>query len=805
MRPASITRRLPIRATPSMRNASIRAGTAIPRRRSAVSRKPPWSMACSSMRRGGCPPGRRSTPAATSTSRHSSPSRPTSTRPPCGIDTAAARAGWRHLSAGRRVRSSCVRRDAGHAGRHGRPTRRIQPVPRRGGRRPHRRRSSTLAGRYARHVEPHLPHRCVVQADTDVDLHRGAGERVSRAAHDGPWYARAHRVGVRSGGPRSRRTHGVRGQQRGRHGHVTGPISGASGAGEELERGFRRRRKNAAAPHPRRLLRQPHHRQHPEAGAHPAARRGRHVAGRPDDYVADAQWRRLRLIVAGAGAGARELRPRARVGRRMERRVPANPDPVVRLDVHRAAGDGHHYGFAAEHRGRNAGRGRDGMGPLYAPERPLVGGALYELRAGAVAPVVARRGGPPHRRRTHARQYPELLPQWRPGTRLGGRRARRCVEQRRRPAAGQRRNAGAGAGSRARRRRQQLQPGHGDSPLCTFRRARRLADGRAPGSPGLREPGGLELPRHQLGDGRRGTRRHRPIPGDFLGKLCRCSRHPARLLEPRHSTSAVRRGADGQAGGLRLQGPAASIGLLLRGTGSASVGRLSGRMGGAARLPAAADPGLCRQRCGDAGDRSSIPQSAWVLLFIVTNTTINLLGIETTARASRIFLAIQLVVIVVFIVLGVVAISRGVNGAHWSLEPLWSPGAFQMSFVFNALSVAVLSFLGFDAISTLAEEATGGGKTVGQATMISLCLAAVLFVTQTWIAALLIPGRTEFIGDTETNDAFYTVAAIAGGPALKLVAAISIALSAGIANALVAQAATSRLLFAIDRKSTRLN
>ena len=195
----------------------------------------------------------------------------------------------------------------------------------------------------------------------------------------------------------------------------------------------------------------------------------------------------------------------------------------------------------------------------------------------------------------------------------------------------------------------------------------------------------------------------------------------------------------------------------------------------------------------------SIPQSAWVLLFIVSNTTINLLGIETTARASKIFLAIQLVVIALFIVLGAVAIARGVNGAHWSLAPFWSPGAFQVSFVFNALSVAVLSFLGFDAISTLAEEATGGGKAVGQATMISLCLAAVLFIAQTWIAALLVPGQTEFIGDTETNDAFYTVAAIAGGPVLKLVAAISVALSAGIANALVAQAATSRLLFAMAR------
>jgi amino acid transporter len=49
-----------------------------------------------------------------------------------------------------------------------------------------------------------------------------------------------------------------------------------------------------------------------------------------------------------------------------------------------------------------------------------------------------------------------------------------------------------------------------------------------------------------------------------------------------------------------------------------------------------------------------------------------------------------------------------------------------------------------------------------------------------------------------STTAFYTVAA-AGGPALKLVTAISIALSAGIANALVAQAATSRLLSAMAR------
>ncbi|HEY6827301.1 MAG TPA: APC family permease, partial [Gemmatimonadaceae bacterium] len=146
-----------------------------------------------------------------------------------------------------------------------------------------------------------------------------------------------------------------------------------------------------------------------------------------------------------------------------------------------------------------------------------------------------------------------------------------------------------------------------------------------------------------------------------------------------------------------------------------------------------------------------------------------------------------------------VAVSQGVNGAHWSLRPFFDASVFHPSVIFSALSVAVLSFLGFDAISTLAEEAKGGVKVVGQATMITLCLAAALFIVQTYVAALLVPGQTAFAGDTATNDAFYTIAAFVGGTPFRLVVAISVALSASIANALVAQAATARLLFAMAR------
>ena len=124
---------------------------------------------------------------------------------------------------------------------------------------------------------------------------------------------------------------------------------------------------------------------------------------------------------------------------------------------------------------------------------------------------------------------------------------------------------------------------------------------------------------------------------------------------------------------------------------------------------------------------------------------------------------------------------------------------FRVGLIFSALSVAVLSFLGFDAISTAFEEAKGGVRVVGQATMIALFLAALLFIVQTYIAALLVPGQTEFVGETATNDSFYMISALAGGASLKLIAAVTVALSAAIAGALVAQAATARLLFAMAR------
>lgn len=194
-----------------------------------------------------------------------------------------------------------------------------------------------------------------------------------------------------------------------------------------------------------------------------------------------------------------------------------------------------------------------------------------------------------------------------------------------------------------------------------------------------------------------------------------------------------------------------------------------------------------------------IPQPLWIVFFVVLNTLVNLRGIETTARANRLFLYGQLVVLVVFVVLASIAISKGVNGASWNMKPLYNPAEFSFPLIFSALSVAVLSFLGFDAISTLSEETRGGSRSVGRATLLALTLVAALFIVQTWLGALLQPNIIQYPDADASNNAFYEIGRLVAGPWLQVVIALAVAIGAAIANALVAQAATSRLLFAMAR------
>jgi len=195
----------------------------------------------------------------------------------------------------------------------------------------------------------------------------------------------------------------------------------------------------------------------------------------------------------------------------------------------------------------------------------------------------------------------------------------------------------------------------------------------------------------------------------------------------------------------------------------------------------------------------ALPKPLLVVVFLVFNTTINLTGIEGTARLSVILLAMQLAFLALFMVLALVALAHGVNGAHLTLAPLYDPHKVSPSLIFGALSLAVLSFLGFDAISTLTEEAKGGAKAVGMATMLSLLVSAGLFIAQTYLASLFVLGRDSFAPGDEAATAFYVILKAVGGETFRFAVSILGVLISGLAAALTAQAATARLLYSMAR------
>lgn len=185
----------------------------------------------------------------------------------------------------------------------------------------------------------------------------------------------------------------------------------------------------------------------------------------------------------------------------------------------------------------------------------------------------------------------------------------------------------------------------------------------------------------------------------------------------------------------------------------------------------------------------------WVIAFIAVNAAVNLRGIEFTVAANKILLWGELVVLAVFIVVGLWALYHGTGAGHLTLAPLFDSKAFDLATVAGATSIAVLSFLGFDGISTLAEENRGMSNAVGYATIWALLLVGGFFIVQTWVAADLAFGMK--FPDPDT--AFYEVADVTGGLWLKVLALIGVAISNGLANAMAAQAAVARILYAMAR------
>lgn len=192
-----------------------------------------------------------------------------------------------------------------------------------------------------------------------------------------------------------------------------------------------------------------------------------------------------------------------------------------------------------------------------------------------------------------------------------------------------------------------------------------------------------------------------------------------------------------------------------------------------------------------------VPPWVFSAAFVVVNTFVNVRGVELANVVNRVALALEVLCLAVFVVLGVKWLTTDPASRGFTLDPLFNAATFDPALVISAVSLGVLSFLGFDGIATLSEEAKDGRRGPGRAMMASLLIVGTLFVVQTYVAGCISPDGAVFKNDQ--GNAFYLVAQVVGGRSLYVVCALATALSWGIFTALAAQTAVSRILFAMGR------
>lgn len=199
----------------------------------------------------------------------------------------------------------------------------------------------------------------------------------------------------------------------------------------------------------------------------------------------------------------------------------------------------------------------------------------------------------------------------------------------------------------------------------------------------------------------------------------------------------------------------------------------------------------------------AVPYSAWIVVTAFTVTAINLCGIEMTSRATAIFNTILAFSLLWFLSAAVWALTHGMGrGTLFSIAPFYSPHNFSLKLVMAATPVAVLSFLGFDGISTLAEDAKNPKRDIGRATIWVCIIAGGLFILQTYLGQLIWPDYTQF---HPVETAFSEIGRRIGGPGLAYLIALLV-IAQACASAITSQASASRLLFAMsrDRKLPRM-
>jgi len=223
------------------------------------------------------------------------------------------------------------------------------------------------------------------------------------------------------------------------------------------------------------------------------------------------------------------------------------------------------------------------------------------------------------------------------------------------------------------------------------------------------------------------------------------------------------------------------------------------------------NPLICTIWCAKAmadllgGTRFQLPYPGftWPIIFAGLFTLLNLRGVKTSARMNQTLCAIMGAVIVAYFWYTIRYIFHLPQYPEsFFLRPFYNPTTFTVGRVFHGTSVAVLTYIGFDGISTLSEEVENPKRNIFLATVLVCLITGVLASAEVYGAQLLSLHRfgKDFGVFSEFGDenVFAHVAGIAGGVLMAKVISVTL-LIATVGSGMGSQLGAARLLYGMGR------
>jgi amino acid transporter len=190
-----------------------------------------------------------------------------------------------------------------------------------------------------------------------------------------------------------------------------------------------------------------------------------------------------------------------------------------------------------------------------------------------------------------------------------------------------------------------------------------------------------------------------------------------------------------------------------------------------------------------------VPYPAWAVFFAALFTGLNLRGVRASARTNALIAAGLVAALLLFLAAALSYLAGQPLDAAALTRPFYDPATFTWDKLSGAAALAVLTYIGFDAISTLSEEVRNPRRNVLLATVIVCLFTGILGALQVYLAQLVWP---EWWSYPDVETAFVHVAGRAGGAWLFVLLNLAL-LVANMGSGMGAQLGASRLLYGMGR------